>query len=336
MAHILQNMMRNCVLSCTLVPALYGTPAIADDAQSVAGNDLPAELVSALHAAFGEHHARAVHAKGLILRGSFTPDPAAVNISTASVFRAAVPVAVRFSDFTGIPDIPDPIPNASPRGMALKFALADDASLDIVCHSFNGFPVATAAEFGTLFRAIAASSPSASKPTPLETFLASHPVAKTFLTTQKPPPESWATAAYFGVNAFSFIDPQGRTHPVRYRFVPEAGEHELGDAALKSRDADYLTSEIRERVGRAPIAFSWYAQMAVVDDRIDDPSTPWPESRELVKLGTVTLDQIADNGPEADRALLFMPGNLPPGIDLADPMVAIRNAAYPISFSERQ
>ena len=336
MVQKLHSLLRSCVLTCILVPALFGPSAIADDAPSVAGDNLPAELVSDLHAAFGEHHARAVHAKGLILRGSFTPDPAAENLSTASVFRAAVPVTVRFSDFTGIPDIPDPSPNASPRGMALKFALADGSSLDIVCHSFNGFPVATAAEFGTLFIAIAASGPSASKPTQLDTFLASHPVAKTFLTTQKPPPESWATAAYFGVNAFAFIDPQGTTHPVRYRFVPDAGEHELGDAALKSRDANYLTSEIRERVGKAPIAFSWYAQMAVAGDRIDDPSTPWPESRELVKLGTVTLDRIADDGPEADRALLFMPGSLPPGIDLADPMVAVRNAAYPISFSERQ
>jgi catalase len=35
----------------------------------------PAELVDALHTAFGEHHARAVHTKGIFLEGSFEPDP---------------------------------------------------------------------------------------------------------------------------------------------------------------------------------------------------------------------------------------------------------------------
>jgi hypothetical protein len=34
---------------------------------------LPAQLVQDFHAAFGEHHARAVHTKGLILQGTYTP-----------------------------------------------------------------------------------------------------------------------------------------------------------------------------------------------------------------------------------------------------------------------
>jgi catalase len=36
-------------------------------------HETPASMVGALHSAFGEHHARAVHAKGVILRGRFTP-----------------------------------------------------------------------------------------------------------------------------------------------------------------------------------------------------------------------------------------------------------------------
>src|SRR6266498_3488346 len=34
----------------------------------------PAELVESMHSAFGYNHCRAVHAKGIILRGEFTPD----------------------------------------------------------------------------------------------------------------------------------------------------------------------------------------------------------------------------------------------------------------------
>jgi catalase len=36
-----------------------------------------------------------------------------------------VPVVVRFSDFAGVPSIPDTDPRASPRGMAIKFKLPD-------------------------------------------------------------------------------------------------------------------------------------------------------------------------------------------------------------------
>ena len=40
---------------------------------------LPAHLVQDFHAAFGEHHARAVHTKGIILEGRFIPDKAATD-----------------------------------------------------------------------------------------------------------------------------------------------------------------------------------------------------------------------------------------------------------------
>ena len=56
----------------------------------------------------------------------------------------------------------------------------------------------------------------------------------------------------------------------------------------------------------------------------------------MVKLGVITIDKAGPNTPASDRSLAFMPGTLPPGIGIADPMVTIRNAAYPVSFHERQ
>lgn len=322
--------MFGCLLLVSGVAGAADPPAAADRPR------LPAQLVADLHGAFGEHRARAVHAKGVILEGRFTPDPDARTLTTATLFTAGVPIIVRFSDFTGLPDIPDTSGGASPRGMAIKFLMPDGSAMDIVAHSFNGFPVARSAEFSTLLQAIAASGSGVAKPTPLDAFLVSHPAARTFLTTQKPAPVSWATSAYFGVNALAFIDAGGQAHHVRYRFVPEAGEHQLGDAALKASLPDYLAPEIRARVARGPIRFAWYAQLAETGDPIDDPSIAWPESRRLVRLGTLTIDRLGDDNVVADRALAFMPGNLPPGIAIADPMLSIRNAAYPISFHERQ
>jgi catalase len=296
----------------------------------------PGHLVQDLHAAFGVHEARAVHTKGTILLGTFMPSAEARTLSRAALFRSATPIVVRFSDFTGIPNIPDTNPNGQPRGFAIKFLLSDGSNYDVINHSFNGFPTPTAADFGDLLQAIATSGPDAAKPSPLERYLSAHPVAKTFLTTQTPPPVSWATSAYYGVNAFQFTNAADKATYVRYRFVPAAGEHALDAASLAKKSDNYLSEEIAERVGKAPIRFTWYAQVATAADDIANPSVAWPSSRKLVKLGVISIDRLGANTPLADRSVAFLPGTTPPGIGVADPMLTIRNAAYPTSFAERR
>jgi hypothetical protein len=121
---------------------------VTDPGADTLPKSLTAQLVQDFHGAFGEHHARAVHSKGVILQGSFEPSPESRELSKAALFTRVVAVIVRFSDFTGLPDIPDTSASANPRGLAIKFLLPDGSNLDVVNHSFNGFPVATAAEFG--------------------------------------------------------------------------------------------------------------------------------------------------------------------------------------------
>ena len=322
--------------------ARHFVAALASVAPLIAGaadapKQTPAQLVEALHSAFGAHHVRAVHSKGVILEGRFAPAPEARALSSAALFaERLIPVTVRFSDFTGLPDIPDNIGDASPRGLAIKFHLPGGQESDVVTHSFNGFPVATSDEFAQLMRTIGASGPDAAKPTALDRFLGEHPIAKTFLTTQKPPPVSYGTLSYFGVNAFAFVDAQNKRSFVRYRFVPKAGEQLLDAASLKSKGPNYLSEEIATRVVSAPVQFDWFAQVSAPGDVIDNPSVAWPESRRLVKLGTLTIERVAPEQTKTDKALLFLPARVPAGIEVADPMVAVRSAAYPISFGERQ
>ena len=183
----------------------------------------PAQLVDALHSAFGRHPARAVHAKGIILEGQFTPDAKAASLTTAAhLQKTRSAITVRFSDFTGIPDISDNIGLANPRGFAIKFRLPDGSTTDIVGHSFNGFPTPNSDQFRELLLAIAASGPDAAKPTALDKFLQSHPVAKTFLRSprRRHPPVSQDHIAYFGVNAFELTNHAGVRHYVRYQFLP--------------------------------------------------------------------------------------------------------------------
>jgi catalase len=317
------------------LPVLLATPdlALAEPDAPVATGE---QLVRDLHTAFGEHHARAVHAKGIILEGRFEPAAAAKSLSIAMLFKRGTVVTVRFSNFTGLPAIPDNDPNANPRGMAIKFGPVSSPALAIVAHNFDGFPTPTAAEFGALLRAIGTSGKGVATPTPLDKFLADHPVAKTFLTTQHPAPISYATTAYYGVNAVNFIDEAGRRQAVRYRFVPAAGEAYYGEGDVPGPTAEYLQTEIERRITEDPIRFVWLAQLAEPGDRLDDPSIAWPAKRRLVELGTITIDRLAPNTPADDRALLFLPGLMPEGIEAADPMLAIRSEAYPVSFEERQ
>lgn len=297
----------------------------------------PQQMVDALYSAFGDHHSRAVHAKGIMAEGTFEPAPEAAALSRAALFsHGALPVLVRFSDFTGIPEIPDTVGDANPRGFAVKFKLPDGTSADVVSHSFNGFPTATSAEFRELLLAIGASGAGALKPTSLDIFLGSHPIAKTFLTTQKPAPESYATLSYFGVNAFQFVDAAGRHRFGRYRFVPAGGESLLTPERLAGMGPDYLQTELPQRLAKAQFAFTWYAQIAEAGDVIADPSVAWPESRKLVKLGVVRINRMVADQAGVSKATMFAPLNVPDGIFPADPMLEIRQGAYPLSYRHRQ
>jgi catalase len=55
-----------------------------------------------------------------------------------------------------------------------------------------------------------------------------------------------------------------------------------------------------------------------------------------VKLGTISVERLVGNQSSVDKGLVFMPGTFPDGIESADPMLAVRNAAYPLSFVDRQ
>lgn len=297
----------------------------------------PEATVDALNGVFGVHKgARAVHAKGTVLTGTFTASPDAAQLSIAPHLQPGTktPITVRFSNFAGIPTIADNDGLASPRGMAIKFKLPDGSDTDIVAHSFNGFPTATTAEFRDLLIALGTSKPDTPKPTPLDKFLANHPIAKTFLTAPKPNPESYATLPYFGVNAFKFTNKDGKATFVRYQIQPIAGEHYLSDTEAKAASASYLSDEIKKRVKSGPIAFRLVAQIADSSDKVDDPSVAWPADRKTVTLGTISITADAGNDA-ANQKLVFMPNALPSGIEAADPMIADRGAAYAVSFARR-
>jgi hypothetical protein len=120
---------------------------------------LAQQLLDALDALSGLHPGfRPAHAKELMCAGMFMPSPEAANLTRAPhASRPSTAVTVRYSNATGVPTIPDNDPARSgPRGIAIRFHLAEHVHTDIVAHSTNGFPVRTGEEFLEFLRAAAA------------------------------------------------------------------------------------------------------------------------------------------------------------------------------------
>jgi catalase len=312
--------------------------AFAADATVPAQEPLPVAIVHALNELSGGPHPgyRANHAKGVMVSGTFTPARSARSLSKALHFQKAVPLVVRFSDTTGVPTMPDADPAASPHGMAIRFMLPGDNSTDIVSISANGFPVATPEDFLAFLQAAAHSGPGAAKPTPVEQFLGSHPAALKFVTTPRPPPESFATLAFYGVNAFKFTNAKGVSRYARYQILPAAGEHALSDAEAAHAAPDYLMDELPRRIARAPVRFKLVAQLANEGDSLDDPTAVWPADRTIVDLGTIELTGTVPDQVNAQKIIMFNPLSLLAGIEpSADPVLLARPSAYGVSFSQR-
>jgi catalase len=290
---------------------------------------------------FGMHPGfRPAHAKGTMLTGTFIPSPDAISLSRAPhLSRESTPVTARFSDSTGIPLIPDNDPNANPRGLAIRFNLAEHVHTDIVCHSTDGFPTRTGQEFLELLRAIAASDPSkpSPSPTPIEKFLSTHPKALEFVQTPKPAPSSFARESYFGVTALRFTNKNGASRYGRFRVIPEAGNDHLDDAAVAARSANFLFDELAERIAKGPIKFRILVQLANDEDVVDDATIHWPEDRTLLELGTVVLTEPVPDNEQEQKHIIFDPIPRVDGIDPSDdPLLELRAAVYLISGRRRR
>jgi catalase len=296
---------------------------------------VPTQIVDLANKVDGVHPGfRAFHAKGLVVSGSFKASAEAARLSHATLFNGnTIPVTARFSDGSGMPQVPDGSP-AMPRGIAIKYHLPGGADTDMVTNSFKFFPVGTGEDFRDLLRAIVASPADAPKPTQLEQFFAGHPNAAKAIGSL-PIPDSFADEEYHGIDAFVFVSRNGQRQAVRYLVVPQKLVHISPEAAAR-QSADFLFDELTRRIARKPLVFHLKAQLAEPGDQTKDASQPWPDDRKVVELGVLTLDRVVPDSLTVQRKLLFVPTNLTAGIELSDdPLPSVRAAAYAVSFGRR-
>ncbi len=300
---------------------------------------LIADLLDALDKLSGGVHAgfRPAHAKGLMVAGTFAPSPEAARLTRAPhASRPSTPVTVRYSNSTGLPAVPDNDPARSgPRGLAVRFHLAEHVHTDIVAHSANGFPVRTGEEFLQFLRAAAASG--AGRPEALGSFLAAHPAARRVVEAPKPIPTSFAREAFFAVTAFRFTNADGVSRHGRFRIRPEEGTEYLSEGQAAAQSANFLSEEIDRRLARGPVRLGVFVQLAGDGDDVTDASVAWPESRPEVPFGTVTLTARVDDTEPEQRKIIFDPVPRVDGIDPSgDPLTEVRSEIYLLSGRRRR
>ncbi len=292
--------------------------------------------VDSIVSVFGRHPGfRALHAKGTLLKGTFTPLPEAVELTSAPHFQGGpLHATFRFSNGSGNPAHPDYAPD--PRGLAAKIYLEDGGRTDIVCVSSPRFPVKTPEGFIELVAAQGA-GPLAAVKMPL--VFARHPEALRNLPALAPtlrPPASYAVIPYYGIHAFKWIDSHGGERWVRYQLLPQAPHVGIAPWSARRSGPDYLQDELRARLATAPIAFTLEVQIAIPGDPIDDPSAAWPKLRRVVPVARYEITDLETDRETGGDVLVFDPTRVTEGIELSDdPVLRFRHAAYSESVARR-
>lgn len=301
--------------------------------------DLPERLVGAANAIYGSHaRNRALHAKGIWCEGSFTGSPEAAAMCRAAYLSgAAIPAIVRFSNGGGNPASNDA--NREVRGLAVKLLPEGGDEADLLATTTPAFVARTAEDFCELLQA-RVPDPETGEPDMerLGAYLAAHPEAQAAIqgTLGVEVPASFATVPYFSPHAFRFLGADGTATWAKARWIPLAGEHRLIDDEAQALGRDYLHTELPERLEQGPVEFDLVLAIAGEDDSLDDPTAVWPDDREQLVAGRLTVERSTDD-PEAGGSIhVFDPMRLPDGVEPSDdPILHIRHSSYSVSAYAR-
>lgn len=315
-------------LGAALLPSIAYAEVSAPEAQ-----------VDALEGVAGKQpRSRRSQAKGVCASGYFVGNAAGRELTSASVFSGEkVPLVARFSVAGGNPKASDHGKTA--RGLALRMRATNGEQWISAMLSTPMFFIAKLDQFVPFMQA-RTPDPATGKPDPdnLKAFYEAHPetMRQGAWLAKEPVPASYATAGYFSLHAFEFINAKGESRFVRWQFVPEAGSLGLSDEQLKSMPDDFLVDELHKRVATGPVTFEFKAQLAELGDTLIDPAQVWPDNRSLVTAGRLVIDQVEAGPGGACENIVFNPLVLPKGIKpSADPVLLARTTAYVVSLTRR-
>jgi catalase len=296
-------------------------------------------MVDALQDNAGPHPGfRRNHAKGLCIAGTFEGNGNGARLSSSAFLQAGARAAVvgRMALAGGNPYAPDA---AVPvRSMALQMRLPDGQEWRTGINDIPGFPVSTPQAFQQLTLA-SKPDPATGKPDPalMQAFAQAHPEFVAFGERLKASPRSssFANDSYNGINAFVFIGADGARHLVRWSMQPElAFEPAAASAEPPARDA--LFDDLLARLDQGPLVWHLIVTVAGAGDASNQAALPWPEDRERIDVGTLTISGASSENLGGCRDIVYDPLVLPAGIEASDdPLLSARSSTYSVSYRRR-
>jgi catalase len=314
-------------------------PGQGAQAQPGSSGDADVEaIVDALFAASGNHKGvRASGAKGVCVKGAFTPSPDAPSLSNAPHFAKTIPMTARFSMGGGNPNISDKT-KPTTRGFAMEF---EDPSGAMVFY-FVSAPVFSARTPRQLLDFVTVRIPGPdgrSDPEKIRAFASANPetTRQAAWLNARPVPASFASVDYWGVHVYTLTNGAGGASIAKLKAVPGAGLLGLSDDELRTKPDSFYADEMKERLGKGPVTFDFVAILGEPGDPTSDATVMWPEeNRKTVKLGTIAITALEANAV-CDEKTTDPVINLPEGVagPANDPLFEIRSPAYAISRSRR-
>lgn len=308
---------------------------------------------------------RWAHTHGLGVQGQFTASDVAREFCIAEPFGGSpVPVTARFSDGSSDPVRHDERPDT--RGLAVKFHLHDGTEYDLLSMTLNVFGADTRQQFLEISKAFVP------RPVVQPSWWRRHIVDPLMLRMPPPPlppgvtisggpglaqfagehgfardftidagllgvPASWARTAYHAVHTFVIVGPDGVRRAVRFSWQPVEGVFPVPADEMPGKTTDFLTTELHERLARAPAQFTLKMALGDPGDALAQPSIPWPVTRRTINMGTLSIDRIADAREVDVERLSFNPMRLAPGVEPSDDAILrARGEIYRLGCQERQ
>lgn len=291
---------------------------------------------------------KVVHARGFGVHGEFELTKSLRKYTVAKFLQEPgkkTPVFTRFSTFQGNRGSKDTAVDI--RGFANKF-YTEEGNYDMLALQFPVFILHDAMKFMDVTHSI--------KPDPITDipqatgahtrfwdYIANNQESAhmvMWLMSMRGRPRSWRMMEGWPINAFRFINDQGKSTFVRFALKPKLGVHGLliDEANLiGGPDPDFHRRDIIEAIKKG--AFAEYdvgVQLIPEEDEFKydfdvlDASKHWPEEVIPVEIiGKMTLDKLMDNFFAEEEQSVFDPAHLVPGIEFTnDPVLQGRAFAY--------
>lgn len=278
------------------------------------------------------------HAKGLCLIGVFDSNGQGQRFSRATIFRPGrFPLIGRFALAGGQPFVADG--PRTVRSMALRFTLPNGEEWRTGMNDIPVFPFATPASFYAQMLAFR-DDPATGKPDPVKVriFLDRYPQTTRALAAIRAQPvaSGFDNSSYNSLDAFRFVDGEGRSIPVRWAMVSEQPFAAEDPKAAAQPDKNYLFDALMARIAQGPLQWHLVVTIGQPRDPTDDATVAWPADREQVDVGTLTVNRLVGEAEGVCRDVNFDPAVLPAGIELSDdPLLSARSAVYAQSYERR-